>query len=116
MSADGTIGPVDGPAMAEWCAILRDDNAIHLRREAAEAAGFGPRRVNPGPANLAWLISRVLKDRPEAEIAELSAHFSGNVFEGDLLTATLAGDEAALARDGEPLLTARFRFREDADG
>ena len=76
---------ISGPDMAEWCALLADDNQIHLTREAAEAAGFGPRRVNPGPANLAYLMTLVSED-----LAHVDARFSGNVFEGDDLTASAA--------------------------
>ncbi|MFT4149837.1 MAG: MaoC/PaaZ C-terminal domain-containing protein [Paracoccaceae bacterium] len=107
-----SLGPVSGPDMAEWCAMLRDDNAIHLRREAAEAAGFGPRRVNPGPANLAYVISAAMAARPEAEFAEITAFFASNVFEDDLLTITLEdGDRASLSAAGRemPVLTATLR-------
>ena len=101
---------ISGPDMAEWCALLADDNQIHLTREAAEAAGFGPRRVNPGPANLAYLMTLVSED-----LAHVDARFSGNVFEGDDLTASAAptdeGAEARLTRDGETLLTALFKVR-----
>ena len=103
-------GPVSGPDMAEWCAMLHDDNAIHLRREAAEAAGFGPRRVNPGPANLAYVISAAMHARPGVEFAEITAFFAGNVFEDDHLTVTLTDgvSHATLsAKDREaPVLTA----------
>ena len=49
------FGPVSGPDMAEWCDMLRDDNAIHLRRDAAQAAGFGPRTTRSWPAtSIRW--------------------------------------------------------------
>ena len=35
---DTPFGPVSGDDMAEWCALLNDDNRIHLSREAAQAA------------------------------------------------------------------------------
>lgn len=106
------FGPVSGPDMAEWCAMLRDDNAIHLRRDAAEAAGFGPRRVNPGPANLAYVISAAMAARPDVQFAEIGAFFAGNVFEDDDLTVTLAAPgEARLSANGRetPVLTATLR-------
>lgn len=100
--------PLTPESMAEWSALLRDDNAIHLSREAAEAAGFGPRRVNPGPANLAMLVSAVLREDPAAEFASITADFVGNAYEGDELDATLSGDTARLTRAGEVLVSAQF--------
>lgn len=102
---------VDGGDMAEWCALLRDDNAIHLSRAAAAAAGFGPRRVNPGPANLAWLVSAALRADPGADFASIAAQFHGNALEDDLLT--VSGDGTALCRGDETLLTATFTLRKD---
>jgi acyl dehydratase len=103
-----TLAPLTPEAMAEWSAWLRDDNAIHLSREAAEASGFGPRRVNPGPANLALLISAVLRADPGAEFASITADFTGNAFEGDELDTALSADSASLTRAGEVLVSAQF--------
>lgn len=80
--------------------MLRDDNAIHLSRDAAQAAGFGARRVNPGPANLAYVISALMAQQPEREFAEITAVFSGNVFEDDLLHITLQEDGSANLHTG----------------
>ena len=103
---------ISGPDMAVWCEMLADDNAIHLSREAAEAAGFGPRRVNPGPANLAYLMSLVGED-----IAHVDARYSGNVFEGDDLTARVLreGDptETQLLRGDDVVVSATFISRKD---
>ncbi|MBV7407443.1 MaoC family dehydratase [Maritimibacter sp. DP1N21-5] len=106
---------ISGPDMAVWCEMLADDNAIHLSRYAAQAAGFGPRRVNPGPANLACLMSLVGED-----IAHVDARFSGNVFEGDDLTAevtshTTTETETRLIRDadGGTVVTATFTRSKD---
>lgn len=106
-----SIDGISGPDMAEWCALLNDDNEIHLSREAAEAAGFGPHRVNPGPANLAYLMSMIGED-----IASVDAIFTGNVFEDDDLVAEVdtpgpEGHEARLSRGDQVLLTARFKER-----
>ncbi|MCL7466140.1 MaoC family dehydratase [Phaeovulum sp. NW3] len=99
---------ISGDDMAAWCALLNDDNAIHLSREAAAAAGFGPRRVNPGPANLAYLMTLVGRD-----FAVLDAQFAGNVFEGDDLTAEVSQQDdtthARLLRGAEVLVTAVFK-------
>ncbi|MAM61292.1 MaoC/PaaZ C-terminal domain-containing protein [Maritimibacter sp. UBA3975] len=112
---DTPFGPISGDDMAAWCALLSDDNQIHLSREAAEAAGFGPNRVNPGPANLAYLLSAAMEADPEANVTRIEARFLGNVLEDDDLTARSDGDTATLTRAGEatPVLTATFRFGDD---
>lgn len=102
-----TVDAISGPEMAEWCELMADDNAIHLSQDAAEAAGFGPRRVNPGPANLAYLLS-CLPSQAEEALTEIDVHYTGNVFEGDDLRATVEGDRATLTRDGTVLVTAVF--------
>lgn len=109
------FGPVSGADMAEWSAILRDDNPIHLDRDAAETAGFGPRRVNPGPANLAYAISAVLSADPTAEFAEITAFFADNVFEDDHLDILLHGDTAEIRADGRdtPVLQVTFSPRKE---
>ena len=101
---------ISGPDMAEWCEYLADDNAIHLSRAAAEQAGFGPFRVNPGPANLAYILS-CLSPETEADIAEIDARFLGNVLEGDTLRAGIEDGTGRLERDGTAVLSAAITFR-----
>jgi acyl dehydratase len=110
--SDTPFGPVSGPDMAEWCALLNDDNEIHLAREAAEAAGFGPNRVNPGPANLAYLMSALMRADPDTGFAAVDARFTGNVLEDDHLVAGIDEKDATLLRDGTPVVTATFTFGE----
>lgn len=98
---DTLFGPVSGEEMADWCELLNDDNLIHLSREAAEAAGFGPRRVNPGPAKLGCLLSASMAANPAADVTRIDARFLGNVLEGDTLVARDEGDTKALCRAGE---------------
>ncbi|MCU4652115.1 MaoC/PaaZ C-terminal domain-containing protein [Roseibacterium sp. SDUM158016] len=119
-----SLDDVPADAMAEWCAALNDDNAIHLDRAAAEANGFGPRRVNPGPANLAYLLNALMAAGRGNEIVEIEARFLGNVLEGDrVLVAgtpatpgmedtrlTLARVTGPGAEDIEPVLQARIGF------
>ena len=104
--------------------MLRDDNPIHLDPAAAEALGFGQRTVNPGPANLAYVINMLMAADPDAEIAEVEARFLGNVLAGDAVLAqgTLDGDdptrcEAMLTSvaEGTPLLAATIRLRKTGD-
>lgn len=111
---DTPFGPISGDDMAAWCVLLSDDNQIHLSREAALAAGFGPNRVNPGPANLAYLLSAAMVADRAANVTQIEARFLGNVLEDDHLTARSDGDTATLHRNGDeaPVLTATFRFGE----
>ena len=114
------VSAVSGEDMALWCRLMRDDNAIHLDRAAAERAGFGPRRVNPGPANLAHVLTMMLHDDPEARFARVEARFLGNVFEGDTVEAVPvdaeAGQGAELRRgaEGTPVLSVRMWMEDDA--
>ena len=96
---------ISGPDMAEWCEYLSDDNAIHLSKAAAEEAGFGPHRVNPGPANLAYILS-CLSPEAEATLTEIDARFLGNVLEGDTLSASLEDGMGRLERDGSVVVSA----------
>ncbi len=109
------FGPISGPDMAKWSAILRDDNPIHLDRDAAAAAGFGHRRVNPGPANLAYAISAVMSVDPNAQFTEINAFFADNVFEDDHLDVRLLDHAAEVRADGRdiPVLHVTFDFRKD---
>ncbi|MBV0911060.1 MaoC/PaaZ C-terminal domain-containing protein [Anianabacter salinae] len=109
---DTPFGPVSGEDMATWCDLLSDDNQIHLSRAAAEAAGFGPNRVNPGPANLAFLLSAAMAADPEAGVTRIDARFEGNVVEGDHVIARNEGKALALYRDGDdrPVVTASIQF------
>ncbi|NJC32892.1 acyl dehydratase [Sphingomonas jejuensis] len=115
------VDSVPGPEMADWCQALRDDNPIHLDRAAAERLGFGPYRVNPGPANLAYLLNMVMIDDPDAEIARVEASFLANLLEGDRAVAVgeLAAPDRVTAslhrpRDGEPVVTAVIELRRPA--
>jgi acyl dehydratase len=69
--------------MALWCEAMRDDNPIHVSAAAAEALGFGPRTVNPGPINLAYVLNMALEARPGSEVRAVEAAFLGNVLAGD---------------------------------
>jgi acyl dehydratase len=99
-------------AMQFWCEIMRDDNAIHLDQAAAERAGFGARRVNPGPANLALVVNAWMAAHDGRTPARIEASFLGNVFEDDALEVRADGpDTLSLHRadaPDSPALTARF--------
>ena len=89
MSTSRSFTGIDTAAMREWCEILGDDNPIHLDPATAEALGFGPRTVNPGPANLAYLLTALEDAAPGATPASLEAAFLGNVMSGDTAVATV---------------------------
>ena len=78
---------VPADAMRVWSEAARDANPIHTDPAAAEALGFGPRCINPGPINLAYLINMLEAALPDAEIKHIEAHFSGNVAAGDSIVA-----------------------------
>ncbi|RVQ64852.1 hypothetical protein EKN06_14745 [Croceicoccus ponticola] len=101
-----TIRDIDTQAMREWCEILRDDNPIHLDPAKAEALGFGSRTVNPGPANLAYLLTLIENAAPGMTPISLEAAFLGNVMSGDVAVATGQID------DGK----ARMELRVTSDG
>ena len=82
------FGPIDPRAMVVWSEILQDPNPIHLDVEAVKAMGLGTRRINQGPANLAYLINAVLLSFPGARIEQIENRFIGNVLEGDLIVVT----------------------------
>ncbi|SPJ25397.1 MaoC family dehydratase [Palleronia abyssalis] len=106
---DTAHGPISADDMALWCDLLADDNQIHLSRDAAAAAGFGPNRVNPGPANLAYLISAMMAADPDGDVSRIDAQFLGNVVEGDTVIARDEGDHAALYRAGDDLPVVKVR-------
>lgn len=127
--SDWRLDHVPAGPMPLWCEALGDDNAIHLDPAAAEALGFGPRTVNPGPTNLAYLLNMALEARPGAQVRSVEAAFLGNVLAGDAVIAQGVWDGATCdARldvpetDGErPVLMARIemehgRERDVGDG
>jgi acyl dehydratase len=63
--------------------ILRDPNPIHLDPAAAAAAGLGPRVVNQGPANLAYILDMLAQAFPAHRIRSVESRFLASVFDGD---------------------------------
>lgn len=81
------IGFVDPMAMKVWSEALRDPNPIHLDVEAVKAAGLGDRRINQGPANLAYIVNMLVAAFPGTPIASLDVRYMGTVLEGDAVVA-----------------------------
>jgi len=93
---------IDPDAMVVWAEVLHDPNPIHLDRAAVMAAGLGDRRINQGPANLAYIVNMLHAAFPGARVGELDVRFMANVFEDDAVTAagTVTGiDGDAIACD-----------------
>lgn len=118
---DWTVTHISAEAMRTWCTLLRDENPIHLDGAAAAALGFGPDPVNPGPANLAYLLNMMIEALPTQDIAEVEARFLGQAVAGDSVRASgeavpgsTGSYDTRLARGDAVLLTARIRMRSDA--
>lgn len=92
------VASVDPEAMKLWAELLHDPNPLHLDRAAVKAAGLGGRRINQGPANLAYVINMLHAAFPGGWIAALDARYTGNVLEGDIATA--GGTVVAVGPDG----------------
>ena len=95
------FGPVDPEAMKIWAKALHDPNPIHLDRAAVAAAGLGERRINQGPANLAYLVNMLAAAFPGHRIAGLNMRFLGNVFEGERVSTggTVSGIDMTITCD-----------------
>lgn len=85
--ADWSLKSVPADAMRAWSEAARDANPIHIDSAAAEALGFGPRCVNPGPINLAYIVNMIEAALPDAEVTHIDAQFFGYVGEGDSVIA-----------------------------
>lgn len=98
--APWTLMPVPADAMVDWVRALRDDNAIHVDPDAAERLGYGRRTVNPGPANLAYVLNMLMTALPDRYPTRISARFLGNVFSDDSVEVfgETDGDSACTAR------------------
>lgn len=70
-------------AMAVLAEVLHDPNPIHLYPAAAEAAGLGPRVINQGPANLAYIIDMLAQAFPGHRLLSLESRYLANVCGGD---------------------------------
>jgi 3-hydroxybutyryl-CoA dehydratase len=72
------IESVSADRMKTLAVVLDDPNPIHLE---------GPRPVNQGPANLAWVLDMVRAAFPEATLRSVQVRFLANVFAGDRVVA-----------------------------
>jgi hypothetical protein len=86
------LDAVRAEPMGQWTALLRDANPIHVDAAAAEALGFGPHTVNPGPTNLAYAINMLMAARPGTYPREIRARFGANILSDDVVEVTGAAD------------------------
>jgi acyl dehydratase len=89
MSAEATfrIESVSAERMKTLSLLVDDPNPIHLSAEAAAAAGLGDRVINPGSANIGYVLNALLALGPDVEIERLRVSLRGNVAAGDALVA-----------------------------
>lgn len=94
------LDTVDKDIMGAWVVLLRDANPIHVDVAAAEALGFGPHTVNPGPTNLAYAINMMMQARPGLYPRTIDARFGDNILSDDRIevTGTAAPDDPSLCR------------------
>jgi 3-hydroxybutyryl-CoA dehydratase len=72
------IESVSAERMKALAVVLEDPNPIHLE---------GPRPVNQGPANIAWVLDMLRESMPGALIADLEVRLLANVFAGETVVA-----------------------------
>lgn len=85
---DFVIPSVSPDAMREWSVFLADPNPIHLDVEAVKAQGLGDKRINQGPANVAYMMNLLMGAFPGCTIESMDSRFLDNVYEGDRVTAS----------------------------
>jgi hypothetical protein len=82
VNAGDALGPLAISASAEnmkrLAVVLDDPNPIHLE---------GPRPVNQGPANFAWMLDMLDAAVPGAELRDFKVRLLANVFAGDRVVA-----------------------------
>jgi 3-hydroxybutyryl-CoA dehydratase len=81
------IDRIDPQAMQIWAGLLHDPNPIHLDRAAVVAAGLGDRRINQGPANLAYIINMLRRALPDRRLGSIDVRYMANVLEDDAVVA-----------------------------
>jgi acyl dehydratase len=100
------VASVSAEAMATLALLHRDPNEIHLDPAAAAAQGLGDRVVNPGGANLGYVLNALAALAPAGRIELLDVAFGANVFADDEVVATAAVEQSE-ACDGAVRLHCR---------
>jgi acyl dehydratase len=77
------IESVSPDAMKDWAKFLHDPNPIHLDVEVVKAKGLGDKRINQGPANVAYIMNMLMNAFPGGQIVAMESRFVDNVWEDD---------------------------------
>jgi 3-hydroxybutyryl-CoA dehydratase len=72
------VESVSAERMRTLAVVLDDPNPIHLE---------GPRPVNQGPANIAWVLDMLREALPGARVVDLKVRLLANVLAGDRVIA-----------------------------
>jgi acyl dehydratase len=88
---------------AEWSEVLDDRNPLHADPDAALAHGLGRGIVSPGPANMAHLMTLLLRSFPGATIETFEARFVAAIFAPTTAVATGIVDSEAVTATGSRL-------------
>jgi acyl dehydratase len=89
------VAAVNAERMKALALLVEDPNPIHIFPEDAAAAGLGDRVINPGSANLGYVLNALLAIDPNVEIENVRIALRGNVAAGDEVVAAAlwSGDE-----------------------
>jgi acyl dehydratase len=90
------VAAVNAERMKALALLVEDPNPIHIFPEDAAAAGLGDRVINPGSANLGYVLNALLAIDPNVEIENVQIALRGNVAAGDEVVAAVrcsGGDE-----------------------
>lgn len=82
------IDTVSPEAMRDWSVFLADPNPIHLDVKVVKAKGLGDKRINQGPANVAYMMNMLMAAFPGCRIEDMNSRFLDNVYEGDRVVAS----------------------------
>ena len=78
---------VDPGRMKTMAAILRDPYPVHWDRAGNERIGFGPRVINQGPLNVAYIANMLMSWAGPSSIRRLTVSFAEPVLDGDRVIA-----------------------------
>lgn len=84
----------------EWSDLLDDRNPLHSNPEAGVAHGIGRGIVSPGPANMAHLMTLLLRSFPGVILETFEARFSAAVLAPTTVVARGVIDREEVTDDG----------------
>ncbi len=83
------VDPVSIAEMKTMAALLRDPNPIHWDPRSTIALGMGPRTVNQGPMNMAYVMNALIfwAGGDPSRLRAIKLRFMANVFDGNRVEA-----------------------------